>query len=241
MIYRTRSERLHRDLFTFLGTASRAYTHHFAASLQSVSQKTDSAKTSSLGPAAIIFHETRHTKILKSSKSVWNYFPLIIFRIRCSFDKFFAAKAESAEDVLRSKFAQLHLDIEAFSSLRYVGVQTIVPPTNFKDLRNAVIAELENTTVRSSRNARIVFLALKVRHSKSIKRIYYRTEMKGEKLVSKFFMKWKFETSLFLPYILYTCVQYKSINLQDFLVRITIIETNDYLVDGTYCLRNLCL
>ncbi|KAK7602058.1 hypothetical protein V9T40_009499 [Parthenolecanium corni] len=142
VIYRTRSERLHRDLFTFLGTASRAYTHHFAASLQSVSQKTDSAKTSSLGPAAIIFHETRHTKILKSTK------------------------AESAEDVLRSKFAQLHLDIEAFSSLRYVGVQTIVPPTNFKDLRNAVIAELENTTVRSSRNARIVFLALKALNDK---------------------------------------------------------------------------
>lgn len=65
----------------------------------------------------------------------------------------------------------MHLDIEAFSSLRYVGVQTIVPPTNFKDLRNAVIAELENTTVRSSRNARIVFLALKVRLSNSIKMI----------------------------------------------------------------------
>lgn len=143
VIHRTRCERLHRDLFTFLGTASRAYTHHFTVALQSVSQKTELSSTlSALGPAVIIFHETRHTKILKSNKT------------------------ESTEDILRTKFTKLHLDIEAFSSLKYVGVQTIVPPTNFKELQSAIIHELKNTTVRSSRSGRIVFLTLKALNSK---------------------------------------------------------------------------
>ncbi|XP_065210215.1 zinc finger FYVE domain-containing protein 1-like isoform X2 [Planococcus citri] len=143
VIYRTRSERLHRDLFTFLGTVSKAYTHHFNAALQSVSQKTEYSGTlSALGPAVIIFHETRHTKVLKPGKN------------------------ESPEDIIRSKFAQMRLDIEAFSSLKYVGVQTPLPPTSFKDLQNAIIAELDNTTVRSSRSPRIVFLTLKALNDK---------------------------------------------------------------------------
>lgn len=74
----------------------------------------------------------------------------------------FPGKTESAEDILRAKFTQLRLDIEAFSSLKYVGNETIVPPTNFKELQNAIIHELKNTTVRSSRSGRIVFLTLKV-------------------------------------------------------------------------------
>lgn len=34
IIYRTRAERLHNDLFTFLGDASRAYVHHFSNELK---------------------------------------------------------------------------------------------------------------------------------------------------------------------------------------------------------------
>lgn len=56
----------------------------------------------------------------------------------------------------------MHLDIEAFSSLKYIGIQSIVPPTSFKELQSAVINELSNTTVRSSRSSRVVFLTLKV-------------------------------------------------------------------------------
>jgi len=71
VIYRTRSERLHGDLFTFLGSASRAYTHHFQGALQAVGQRSDlGAPLSALGPAVIIFHETRHTHTIQACKSV---------------------------------------------------------------------------------------------------------------------------------------------------------------------------
>ncbi|PSN51709.1 Zinc finger FYVE domain-containing protein 1 [Blattella germanica] len=115
VIYRTRSERLHQDLYTFLGSASRAYTQHFQAALQAVGQRT---------------------------------------------------LTESSEDFLRNRFAQSKLDIEAFSSLRYVGIQTLTPPTDFTDLRVAVQSELENTTVRSARQPHVVYHTLKVLNDK---------------------------------------------------------------------------
>lgn len=64
VIYRTRSERLHSDIFTFLGTASRAFYRHFSAALQSLGLP---GPPQSLGPAVLIFHETRNTKIIESS------------------------------------------------------------------------------------------------------------------------------------------------------------------------------
>ena len=68
IIYRTRSERLHKDMFSFLGAASRAYSHYFQAALQAVSQRDGGANSANaLGPSVIIFHETRHTRPLKSS------------------------------------------------------------------------------------------------------------------------------------------------------------------------------
>lgn len=69
VVYRTRSERLHRDLFTFIGAASRAYSHHFQTALQAVGQREGIlGSLSALGPSVIVFHETRHTRILSNSK-----------------------------------------------------------------------------------------------------------------------------------------------------------------------------
>lgn len=34
VLFRTRAERLHRDLFSFLGNASKAYIKHFAEALK---------------------------------------------------------------------------------------------------------------------------------------------------------------------------------------------------------------
>lgn len=68
VIYRTKSERLHRDLFTFLGSASKAYSQHFQSALQMIGQKGDfGSSLSVLGPAVIIFHETRNTRNLQLS------------------------------------------------------------------------------------------------------------------------------------------------------------------------------
>lgn len=76
-IYRTRSERLHRDLFTFLGTASKAFYKHFSGALQSLGLP---GPATSLGPAIFVFHETLNTQTIKSSKLELNSFrPIEMF------------------------------------------------------------------------------------------------------------------------------------------------------------------
>lgn len=68
VMYRTQSERLNRDLFTFFGTASRAYSNHFQTALQAVVQREGVLNSlSTLGPSVIILHETRYTKPLTNS------------------------------------------------------------------------------------------------------------------------------------------------------------------------------
>lgn len=141
VIFRTRAERLQRDMYTFLGGASKAYKEHFQKAIHQVWEKNDvDDPPLSLGPSVIIFHETRHTNTLTASASLM----------------------ESPEDIIRARFAELKLECDAFSSLKYVGVQTKHLPTSFVELKNAVQMELENTTVRSKRHPKIVYLTLKV-------------------------------------------------------------------------------
>ena len=65
VIYRTRAERLHMDLFTFLGDASEAYSKYFSRDLKNVKEKIKSdLSLCSLGPSVIIFQETHYTKPL---------------------------------------------------------------------------------------------------------------------------------------------------------------------------------
>lgn len=75
VIYRTRAERLHNDLFTFLGDASRAYMHHFSTELKAAAQRCSFSGTiSDLGPVVVIFHETLHTEVLKHGNSLLTNF-----------------------------------------------------------------------------------------------------------------------------------------------------------------------
>lgn len=68
VIYEIRSERLNRDLFVFLSTASHAYSQHFKAALEAIGQqKNISNAWGTLGPSVIVLHETRHTKPLTNS------------------------------------------------------------------------------------------------------------------------------------------------------------------------------
>lgn len=65
VIYRTRAERLHNDLFTFLGDASEAYWKYFTPELKAASERFKlNVPLSTLGPSVIVFHETQHTEIL---------------------------------------------------------------------------------------------------------------------------------------------------------------------------------
>lgn len=139
IIYRTRAERLHNDLFTFLGDASRAYVHHFSSELRSASQRSGlSYSVSDLGPVVIIFHETLYTEVLTSHSD------------------------HSPEDELRRRFHSLNLTTEAYSAFEYVATRTLNPPTSFKSLQATMKRHLTNSTVRSSRGINVVYLALKV-------------------------------------------------------------------------------
>ena len=69
IIYRTRAERLHTDMFTFLGDASDAYLKHFTKELKDATERCRmDVPLCSLGPAVIIFHETQHTHLLGMSE-----------------------------------------------------------------------------------------------------------------------------------------------------------------------------
>lgn len=111
IIYRTRSERLHSDMFEFLGMASKAFHTHFSTALQSMGLP---GPAQSLGPAVLIFHETRNTKIIEASKFINFCRQQIIILWFC----FFSAHEKSPEDILRDRFGQMKIELESFSSLR---------------------------------------------------------------------------------------------------------------------------
>uniref|UniRef100_A0A182VZ38 FYVE-type domain-containing protein n=1 Tax=Anopheles minimus TaxID=112268 RepID=A0A182VZ38_9DIPT len=134
IIYRTRAERLRTDMYKFLGTASKAFTKYFSGALQALDLP---GPPQALGPAVIIFHETHNTEVLKEDDD-----------------------GKKEEDILRERFAKLRLELSAFSSLRYVGVRTSKPPTNYELLRMVWEKEIRNTAVRSPRLPRVVFEAL---------------------------------------------------------------------------------
>lgn len=70
VIYRTRAERLHNDMYMFLSSASGAYLKHFSPELRALSNRCGlDVPLSSLGPAVIIFQETTHTQLLGQGRS----------------------------------------------------------------------------------------------------------------------------------------------------------------------------
>lgn len=81
VVFRTRSERLHRDMFVFLGSASRAYSQHFQTALQVVGKLIRSSNNGgcapALGPAVVVFQETLNTRPLQFSEcyngNSWNW------------------------------------------------------------------------------------------------------------------------------------------------------------------------
>ena len=74
VIYRTHADRLHDDLFKFLGDASDAYLKHFTRELKATTARCGlDVPLSTLGPAVVIFHETVHTKLLGSGGRTTTY------------------------------------------------------------------------------------------------------------------------------------------------------------------------
>lgn len=69
---------------------------------------------------------------------------------------------DSAENSLRRRFRDLGLCIDSFSSLKYVGTQTVQKPTDFKCLLDVIESHLSDQSLRSSRPPGVVFQTLKV-------------------------------------------------------------------------------
>ncbi|KAM3918008.1 zinc finger FYVE domain-containing protein 1 [Leptodactylus fuscus] len=139
VIYRTHADRLHNDLFKFLGDASEAYLKHFTKELKATTARCGlDVPLSTLGPGVIIFHETVHTKLLGSEKA-----------------------SEIPEKVIQDRFRRLGRFPEAFSSIHYKGTRTYNPPTDFSGLRRSIEQQLENNTTRSSRHPGVIYKALK--------------------------------------------------------------------------------
>jgi len=141
IIYRTRAERLHSDLFQFLGNASVAFRRHFSSELRAAAQRfqSDDIDVSSLCPAVVIFHETQHTEPLPEG---------------------------TAEEEIRRRFQSLHLSIDGFGSLKYVGTQTLKPPTSFNSLLSVLESRLRDQSLRSARRPALVYQTLKVLNDK---------------------------------------------------------------------------
>lgn len=69
IIYRTRAERLHNDMYQFLCESSSAYTKHFSEELESAAKRCNKG-VGDLTPAVIIFQETVNTNVLGNSGTV---------------------------------------------------------------------------------------------------------------------------------------------------------------------------
>jgi len=145
VIYRTRAERLHNDMFYFLGDASKAYVKHFKMELDTMGEnnmksddKVITISASNLGPTVIIFHETLHTDVLSRGTG-----------------------GQDPETVIRERFGALKQDIGAFSKIKYVGTRSDVSGrTNFGVLRDVVSSEVSDSSVRSARNVQFVYHAI---------------------------------------------------------------------------------
>ncbi|TNN27058.1 Zinc finger FYVE domain-containing protein 1 [Liparis tanakae] len=126
-------------MFQFLSNASGAYLKHFTPELRALSSRCGlDVPLSSLGPAVIVFQETTHTQLLGHD----------------------AKGAGQADTLLQKRFHDLGLGTEAFSSVQYVGTQTVAPPTDYGRLLEAVRQQAKNTHTRSPRQPGIVFHAL---------------------------------------------------------------------------------
>lgn len=70
--------------------------------------------------------------------------------------------SESVDRLLLERFKKLSRFPEAFSSVQYLGTQTLSPPTNFGGLQNKLEQLLDNNATRSPRTSVVIYKALQV-------------------------------------------------------------------------------
>ena len=137
IIYKTRAERLHNDLFKFLSDASTSYLKYFSNELKMCSEKLNSNDISALGPSIIIFHETQHTEPLRDNRE------------------------KTIQMQINEMFSNLKLPIDAFKSIDYVGVKTNEETNNFLTLKHKIVNLLDNNSIRSPRKVSVIYHLVK--------------------------------------------------------------------------------
>lgn len=165
IIYRTRAERLHNDLFKFLADASQAYLKYFSKELKTAAEKLKLETLSSLGPDCVIFHETQHTEPL------------------CAQIDSLGHELTVSHQIV-DRFAKLDLSYSAFSSIEYVGTRTSASSaaaggslsgaadmpsaasTDFTKLAQTVRHLLRNNAVRPPRRLSSIYQVLKALNDK---------------------------------------------------------------------------
>lgn len=75
---------------------------------------------------------------------------------------YFKDNGKDVSEQIRDRFHELQLDVDGFESLRYVGIQTIIPPTDFGPIRDVLNEEIIKNCNRPQRSPQIVYLTLKV-------------------------------------------------------------------------------
>lgn len=163
IIYRTRAERLHNDLFKFLSDASVAYLKYFSKELKQAALKLKLDAISLLGPCCVIFHETNHTETL------------------CDDYDASGQQQRTISHQIADRFAKLDLSYNAFSLIEYVGTRTnnngggsammnvdskTYCQTDFTKLALRVRELLRNNSVRQPRKLSSIFHVLKVLNDK---------------------------------------------------------------------------
>lgn len=138
VIYQTKSERLHNDLFYFLADSAKTFTEHFSDELDHVLRGRRHSDEDRYGPVVILSHQTRH--VLSESES-----------------------SKTPEEILHDRFAQLDLDVSVLADLRYVGtnMRDDENAAHFTRLYD-VIKDILDTSTRRQRNIDIVYKSVKV-------------------------------------------------------------------------------
>ncbi|KAK3093425.1 hypothetical protein FSP39_015565 [Pinctada imbricata] len=137
IIYRTRAERLHTDMFQFLCDASAAYTKHFSEELEATAKRC--GKTiNDLTPSLLIFHETVNTQVLGGTQN----------------------GGKSAEQHIWDSFGKMQCTMH-FKDLTYIGTQTTRPPTDFNQFKVAVSKQLADRSRRAARRPGVVYQTLR--------------------------------------------------------------------------------
>nr|CAH8828311.1 unnamed protein product [Trichobilharzia regenti] len=158
VIFRTMSDRLHSDMFTFLADASDAFSEHFRPDLEALAGRTGLPWTpGQLGPVVVVFQETQHTLPLDEPRAMASG-----NSTTCNDRLGSAEPSNERMSALSSRFLTERLvamrrNANAFSSLVYVGTQTKVPPTNFQPLASMVAKRIRDISVRAPRKLIHIF------------------------------------------------------------------------------------